>query len=96
MDNSSLGSTSLEHIPQEFLNPKRKTNRAWTLVIIIVVTALALGFWNYRQHHIEKQLQPIVPVNTATTSPKTTNTMSIGELEQSLTETEIPSFHETL
>lgn len=91
MDNKKLGSTSLERIPKDFLNPKRKTNRMLTLVIIILVTIPAVLFLKYRQTRIQQQSQEVVPVSSVQTTPS-----SMGELEQSLNDTEIPSFHETL
>jgi len=91
MDKTSLGTTTLNQFPHEFLNPKRKTNRLWTLFIIIILVLLAFFFWKYQQAHIEYQVQEVVPVTT-----KTPEEMSMTELETVLSETEIPAFHETL
>ena len=91
MDKTSLGTTTLNQFPHEFLTPKRKTNRLWTLVIIFILAILAFFFWKYQQSHIEYPVQEVTPVTT-----KAPEDMSMSELETTLSETEIPSFHETL
>ena|GEM_PF-2934657 len=91
MNNSTPGKTMLEYIPKEILYPKRKTNRLWTLVIILIIALLFGAFWIY-----QKNMLITPPVITPITPSPKTEPQSISEIQASLAETDIPSFHETL
>lgn len=92
MDNTVLGKTTLEHIPVEILSPKRKTNRTWTLIIIILIAGLCWLFWLYRSTMIYTETFVVVPVQ----SQQVQTEDSMIEIQNDLAETEIPAFHETL
>ncbi|MFZ4500076.1 MAG: hypothetical protein ACOYMZ_01080 [Minisyncoccia bacterium] len=91
MDNTTLGQTSFEHIPQELLHPKRKTNRLWTLVLILVVLALFGTFWYIKRGEIMASPATIVSVSTPTPAQPP---VSMNDLESDLVNTAIPEFHE--
>lgn len=92
MNKTTLGRTTLEYIPEEFLHPKRATNRTWTLVGILLITILFAAYALYRQHIIADQAPTVVPV----VPPPPATELSMNELETLVVQTEIPSFHETL
>jgi len=93
MDNASLGKTILQQFSSDFFTPPRKTNRVWTVVIILIVGLLCGSFWIYKQRFIEQQTPLVVPVSSGSTQNQP---LSFNEIEQMLDKTQIPSFHETL
>lgn len=89
MDNTRLGKTTFEYIPQELLHPRRKTNRLWTLFIIIVIGIAFGAFWYYKQAAIMNA--PLSIISVITPRPA-----SMNDLQDSLSNTAIPDFHELL
>ena len=96
MDNTSLGQTSFEHIPYELLHPKRKTNRLWTLVLILIILALFGTFWYVKRDEIMATPTPVVSVSSAKAGLPEQTRGSMSELESDLANTAIPNFHEVL
>ncbi|HEY0980372.1 MAG TPA: hypothetical protein VGE18_03115 [Candidatus Paceibacterota bacterium] len=92
MDNTTLGHTSFEHIPHEVLHPKRKTNRLWTLVLILIILGLFGTFWYIKRDEIMATPAAVVSVSPATA----TESPSVTDLESDLANTTIADFHEVL
>lgn len=89
MDNTRLGKTTFEYIPPEILHPHRKTNRLWTLLIIIVIGIVFGAFWYYKRAVIINTPLPVISV----VAPRPA---SMNDLQDSLSNTAIPDFHELL
>lgn len=96
MDNTTLGQTSFEHIPHELLHPKRKTNRLWTLVLILIILALFGTFWYIKRDEIMATPATVVSVTSPEAAPTEQQSVSMNDLENDLVNTAIPEFHEVL
>lgn len=92
MESPRLGKTILEQIPKEFGASKKATNRTWTVFGIVFIVLLFAAFWVYKERMLTTTPPVVVPVQE---QPIETNP-TLGDIQEILSETQIPAFHETL
>jgi cytoskeletal protein RodZ len=88
MDNTALGSTSLEQLPQEFTNKPHRSS--WAVIIVLFVVSVFVLFWWYQK----KTIVPIEVVPTTSTpqpsTPQPTASASdLSDIETDLVNTPI-------
>lgn len=89
-----LTTTSLEQVPREFQNNRRKSPVA--LIIIILIVILFGSFWLYQERmvntDIEQQPTPITTAPPRETTPPTEEQPSVSAMQEDTVNIAIPDY----